>query len=302
MKVRILSIALLMCVLCGPSSADESRAKQLKQSVVFLFYKNGTNDVEALGTGFWVGLPDSRDTNLFFPVLVTAKHVLWNGSGIHCNFTNGIFRHIELDQSVQKRILLHPDPTVDIVALVIAPKSAGIDYRIIPYHLITSREDYTQLQIEEGENVFFVGLFSPFYVNKRNYPIFRFGRVAMVTDERVGWGNDTADLYLMETQSYPGNSGSPVFFDIGPLRQGKRLTIGGNQTRLAGIMRGTWTQSGRSRIQEVSGKSPQTEEQKHLYSSYTNNLGIAAVTPAYYLREILSSPEAKKMLPLAIFP
>jgi hypothetical protein len=51
----------------------------------------------------------------------------------------------------------------------------------------------------------------PVIGTRRNYPVIRFGRVAMITEEKVKFGDYEADLYLVETGSYGGNSGSPAW-------------------------------------------------------------------------------------------
>lgn len=49
----------------------------------------------------------------------------------------------------------------------------------------------------------------------RNNPIVRFGRVALLPEDKIPWQEngksaESVELYLLETQSYGGNSGSPA--------------------------------------------------------------------------------------------
>jgi hypothetical protein len=91
--------------------------------------------------------------------------------------------------------------------------------------LLSTKETFTQYNIAEGSHVFFVGLFATYYGEHTNVPIFRFGRMAMFPDEPVPWidyqgrPQQQARLYLIEIQSYGGNSGSPVFFSLGATEQ-----------------------------------------------------------------------------------
>ncbi len=72
------------------------------------------------------------------------------------------------------------------------------------------REDFKKLNIREGTEVFFTGLFVPYSGYERMYPIVRFGRVSLVTEEKIKWKDQLMDLYLIESGSFGGNSGSPV--------------------------------------------------------------------------------------------
>lgn len=302
MNLKIVATAILSavtatvatCILLVAATAAEpspKRAQQLKENVTFLFQKSGTNDYTAIGTGFWVGVPHSGDTNRLAPYFVTAKHVLWNGTNVQLD---GIFmRHNTAEgdspyipfteESLRSRVLVHPDSSVDLVAIAARPSSTNLALRMMKLKDLTTREEYRSLGIEEGDDVFFVGLFTGFYGSKRNYPVFRFGRVAMVTDEKIPWQGTPSDLYLMEAQTFPGNSGSPVFFDIGPLRNG-RFKLGSSTVKLAGVMTGYFGLTEKSEIFQAK-----------VYSRHSQNVGISAVTPAHYLHELLSSEAAKRL-------
>ena len=82
----------------------------------------------------------------------------------------------------------------------------------------------------------------------------------------------------METYTFGGNSGSPVFFHFNQQRNP-------NDTGylLAGVMKGYFQNWAEAMVIEtkVTAISPQ-------------NVGIAAVIPAHYLYEILYSEELKK--------
>ena len=66
------------------------------------------------------------------------------------------------------------------------------------------------------------------------------GRVAMVTDEKIPWKNRLTRLYLIESGSYGGNSGSPVFFHLGSDRKPGVLFLGSPTIKLAGVMKGAF--------------------------------------------------------------
>jgi hypothetical protein len=56
---------------------------------------------------------------------------------------------------------------------------------------------------------------------QRNQPIVRFGKTALITDEKIEWKETIPpmllELYLLECRYHSCNSGSPVLFNL--LRQ-----------------------------------------------------------------------------------
>jgi hypothetical protein len=117
-------------------------------------------------------------------------------------------------------VFLHPnDSTADIAVIPFVPDQKLFEFKVLPMAFLTSKKDFLELKIVEGSEVFFTGLFSPHVGTRRNYPVVRFGRVAMITDEKVKFVDYEADLYLVETGSFGGNSGAPVFFYLGSDRE-----------------------------------------------------------------------------------
>jgi hypothetical protein len=155
----------------------------------------------------------------------------------------------------------------------------------VPDGDITSKEDLKQLQITEGSEVFFTGLFSPHAGDQRLSPIVRFGRVALMTDEEIEWGVEgRLHLYVVESGSYGGNSGSPAFFFLGPERSPREgLYVGSRLIKLAGVMKGSFGEL--LPIRMINAAS---------IPAAPANIGVAAVVPAYQLREILVGAELKK--------
>lgn len=131
--------------------------------------------------------------------------------------------------------------------------------------------------------MFFAGLFTPYPGAEKNYPIVRFGRVALVTDEKIEWGGKPMDLYLIEAGSYGGNSGSPVFFHFGIERSPGIAVMGNPVLKLAGVMQGSVTELQPIQVVDTS-KTPVA----------ISNIGIAAVVPAYKIHEVLFGGELKK--------
>ncbi len=146
--------------------------------------------------------------------------------------------------------------------------------------MLVTKETFERLKIKEGDDVFFGGLFVPFTGAKKNIPIIRFGRVAMISDEKIPWDGQQLDLYLMETQSFGGNSGSPVFFNLNPTRDPGSFVLGPPQLFLAGIMKGSFLNASEL---VVVNRAPVPVSRE--------NAGIAAVVPSYLLHDVIFGKE-----------
>lgn len=268
--------------------------EQVKDVVVFVYVKGLNGDLVPNGTAFFVGVKDQKDENRFWVYLITAKHVL-------CEKEDGPFFqsvYIRLDKIAggtealelpvilsgeKQTIFVHPDPTVDLAVIPVLPDQTKYFFKFLPEEMITTQEQFKSLKIAEGSEIFFTGLFIPHIGESRNLPIVRFGRVALVTPEKVEWNGKKLDLYLIESSAYGGNSGSPVFFYLGSDREPGSLVVGPPVLVLAGVMKGSF--------QDI--KQVQVVNNSPIAVSFSN-LGISAVVPAYKLKELLQSPELTK--------
>jgi hypothetical protein len=107
--------------------------------------------------------------------------------------------------------------------------------------------------------------------------------MALMTEEKVLWDkNQMVELYLIESASYAGNSGSPVFLFLGPERTAGKFILGGRIIKLAGVMQGYFGEHAPIEFVETAN-TPVARQ----------SVGIAAVVPAYKLKEILFSDAAK---------
>jgi hypothetical protein len=63
-----------------------------------------------------------------------------------------------------------------------------------------------------GTEVFYAGLFSQYPGLRRNYPVARFATIALMPpEEKLPLKDISIEGYLIETHSWGGYSGSPVF-------------------------------------------------------------------------------------------
>lgn len=246
------------------------------------------------GTGFFVGVKKPSEPTTFSVYLVTAKHVLCkpdtteflDKAYIRINKKDGgsevgmIPIKVEGDN---RTVFVHTDPSVDIAVIPFLPDQKRFDFKFLPDEFITTKEVYNNLKIREGSDIFFTGLFAPYPGAEKNYPVVRFGRVALVTDEKIEWKGQQMTLYLIEAGSYGGNSGAPVFFYLGSDREPGSLVVGPPVLKLAGVMQGTFLDAQEIKVIETK-KTPIS----------LSNMGIAAVVPAYKLHEVLFGEELKR--------
>lgn len=267
---------------------------ETKSVVAFIFIANEAGKLIPNGTAFFVGVRDSSNPKSFSVNMVTAKHVLYKPKTT--DFLDKIFVRLNkkeggsqisaiplIAEGKKGNIFTHSDSSIDIAVIPFLPDQEKFDFKFLPADLITTKDAYKELKIREGSDVFFTGLFIPYLGAERNYPVVRFGRVALVTDEQIEWQGKLMDLYFIEVGSYDGNSGSPVFFYLGSDRDPGSLVVGSPILKLAGVMQGTFLDAHEIKIVETK-KLPIA----------VSSMGIAAVVPGYKLHEILFSNELKE--------
>jgi hypothetical protein len=289
-----------LLALCAGSIAVAAIPPEIKNVVAFVFEKDGKGNIVPDGTGFFVGVKDDSKPDSLFEYFVTAKHVLQKEDPeshkkawlpevyLRLNRRDGKADMLTLPivlEGRHKTVLVDEDFSVDLAVIPVSIDAKIYEMQVLPVEMITTRDDFKTIGIQEGSEVFFTGLFTPYVGTKRNYPVFRFGRVALLTDEKISVGpGDEEDLYLVESGSYGGNSGSPVYFYIGMERGNNMIALGPPIIKLAGIMKGTFLD-----LQPVV-----TVETKQTPVSQSS-MGIAIVVPAYKLHDLLFDDELKKL-------
>jgi hypothetical protein len=280
--IVVIPLVLLPTIGLGQQPLPEN----IMQTVSFLFPTDGTS--VGVGTGFYV-----RDDKTKTAYLVTAKHVLMSKPKEYfsrlCmkvnNTTGGTdLIPVDLSQPNGARIFVDKeDADIDIAIIPIndipmLPGRTSKDYRltVVPVAGFATKEHFAKRAIAAGDEAFLTGWFSGFYGATQNYPIARFGRLAMATDEKIPWKEDSSkpaqmlNLYLIEAHTTKGNSGSPVFFRPSLQRDPKQFVIGDQPLLLAGVLKGYFGALGEQ------------------------NSGIAAVVPAFQISQILLSEEVTR--------
>ncbi|HEV2619837.1 MAG TPA: hypothetical protein VGU23_07850, partial [Acidobacteriaceae bacterium] len=254
------------------------------------------------GTGFLVSIPTPSNPNSFWLYLVTAKHVVLTDSNnfssplrdriwIRINKKGGGFGMYNIPlvgagQVQSQTVYLNPDPGIDIAVVPIQPSDPdSFDLKVLPEEMLASGDDIQKLHIGVGTDMFFTGMFTPFLGEQKSYPIVRFGKLAMLPDEKITFAGVPTEGYLMEAFSFGGNSGSPVFFYPSADNTPGSMMLGPVPIKIAGVMKGFFGD-----IEPIGLLQPSTALPNQAIPVSKENSGIALVVPAKFIKEILDSP------------
>ena len=241
-----------------------------------------------LGSGFVAGIPkkgtpEGRWTGWKF--LVTARHVVGNRNSVILRInkvTESGFKCHELElvrDGENQNLFVHNRPEVDL-ALISIPDIGDTDPTVFDYSLFLDEKQMKNLQVQEGTEVFTVGYVWGYSGEEQNYPITRFGRVALLTDET--WyrspRNRIEEAYLVEMMAMKGLSGAPVMLQSPQIRVDppRKLRFRRIPPFIVGVVKGILL-------------SPVNTSGEVLMMPQ----GIMAVEPAYRLREILGTVAAR---------
>jgi hypothetical protein len=274
-----------------------SPVKAMANSTIFLFAEESQ---VPLGTGFVVGYPAPGREGMVVPLVVTAKHVVGDCQKITGRFTRrsgGIPVGVTYDLSDLRRtgdLWEHPDYGVDILVLRTSVFEET-EYDVVPMSLVASKSTYQEEKIQPTDRIVFPCLLVNFMGKSRNYPIFRDGSIALIPDEPVPLEYDVGNRHirteqhvvLIDAESIPGASGSPIFLGPGIRAERGASSAFVAQPYLLGIMHGFYLASPRELTNvEVAKTIP----------AFRENSGIAIAFPSWRLLEILERDDfAKRM-------
>lgn len=253
----------------------------LKKTIGFIFIETPQGPMP-IGTGFFVKVQGDADSSYVY--FVTAKHVVHGHTEVSVRLNTRdwdpaspepgmVFTKLPVKDAQGDLVwATHPDPAIDLAVFPGSPGEAA-EFRTIGMEMFVTREFIAQERVTEGDEIFFVGLLPQYYGTKRNHPVVRYGRLALVTDEKIYSPDGPVELLFAECQSFPGNSGSPVFLQLGPTRQPGAITLAPERLMLLGVMLGFVSQQ----VDISQG------------ASFQESVGIAAIVPVEKLKEILFS-------------
>jgi hypothetical protein len=272
-------------------------ATQIKKAVVFIQTdcRMGEGVESHVGTGFFVFVPEPRiGVDRGFIYLVTNRHVVQPGieNSKPCDVAAYFVRmnlkpqgnnspasqSVSLGEVKKTGWVFPTDPSVDLAALQVNPDQKVFDFQTVPLGMLS---DQKTDGLTEGDSVLFTGLFVQYMGQSRMQPIVRSGTVAMLPDEMISTTlKKQGHVYLTEVHAFGGNSGSPVFVDVGGIRKGKI----GFEYKLLGV---------------VSGEVFETADfQLQVATTYKGDLaansGISIVVPAEDVKALLQSAEFQK--------
>jgi hypothetical protein len=252
----------------------------------------GVGKVE--GTCFFVFYEDKRGGEDFgFMYLVTNRHMAQPGieDGKHYQVLQTTLRlNLRNDARASQEITLPiddqhlhwvfpADDSVDLAVLPILPATAIYDYIPISVSLFATRQVVEQQNVAEGERILFTGYFYQFPGEKKFQPIVREGTLAMIPDEKLDTTLGKAgNLYLGDLHVFGGNSGSPLFVNLGGARNGGLFI--GDQYKLLGVVSGFYHEDSDLRLRVATTLTVKQEQ----------NSGIAMIVPVDELKTMLDAP------------
>jgi hypothetical protein len=274
-------------------SSPESIEREIRKGVAFIteLCLNGNKSVQVQGTGFWVAYPESRlPGNRSFGYLVTNRHVAecWDenrnpmrvlSASVRLNLKDGTSK----DEPLGNPQWIFPsDDSVDLALTTANPDPKAYDYKAIPISLFATEDVVKKESISEGLKILFSGFFYQVPGLKQMEPIVREGVIAMMPDEPlVTTTGKSGKLYLGEVHAFHGNSGSPVFVDVGGLR-GSTMRV--TDYRLLGVVSGGYSEGDQNNL---IIENPLKDR--------PGNSGIAMIVPASAVRMLLDDPHLVAM-------
>lgn len=277
--------------LTEPKDINMRVPDQIRNCVVFVGIPGEMPDPEYRGTAFIVTVPGTQNNS--YAYLVTARHVAEHvmGKEFYIRVNRKIGTAVPMRGRADNPWWFHPTErkTVDAAVTLFAPgRLDELDVEHIPIAMFADEQRIAESRIGVGDEVFITGLFTKVTETTRNLPIVRMGNVAMIPGEKIPFGDEYIDAYLIEARSIGGLSGSPVFVrETLTLKQKVfghdepvPILHGGGRFFFFGSAIGHWD--------IPAGFTPTRAE--------TVNMGIAPVVPAVKIKEIILQPELLEMM------
>ena len=270
--------------------------KEIRKSVAFIqmVCKKGQDTFDVKGTGFFLSYRDERfPAGSVFMYLITNRHVAecWDPEekpmevksiSVRFNLVNGASSVVPLSSSGNIRWIIPTDESVDLALFPLVPDTKQVDYRAVSFEMLATEEIVTR-EVFEGQKIIFTGFFYQFAGEKKMQPIIREGILAMVPDEDMETiKKKRGKVYLGDVHIFHGNSGSPVFVNVGGIHGN---VLAGDRFLLLGV---------------ISSYFYEDEDlELHIATTMTGKLransGIAAIVPASAVGTLVNDPRLKQM-------
>ena len=235
-------------------------------------------------TSFLVGFIAKEDPDpkkrLYRTFLVTNRHVFEARDKVTLRFNtdDGNIKLFDLDLNFPNgdtRWLVHPDQDVDLALLSINPsalKVNNIDPVFISEEIFAYLDDFEEIGISVGDDVYAIGFPMGIAGETQNYPCVKSGLISRIDAEIVR----IKKAFLIDSSIFPGNSGGPVILkpQIASLSQSK--TVG--KPHLLGVISGYLSYSEKLYTHQTN---PPT-----VASATRENSGLTFCVPITYAKEI----------------
>jgi len=261
MRRFVVIAVLFVCAVGRANSGVNINAEAVKRAVVFIYLagpNGGANESAADATGFLVQVPTSDKPTKYYYVLITARHVFdpqWANCAqpdpdavfLRINKLSFDSAHDATGVDYLKLLLVGAGKPLfavssdssDVAAILLNPNVISPEKYQINMISISDFGTTDELKrLSVGDDLVTAGLMPMFTGSKRNYPIFKFGKISDIPDETVPISCDShqpprqANEWLIASNSFPGSSGSPIFF-VPAGANG--ITVGGGRSFLAGL-------------------------------------------------------------------
>jgi len=286
-----------------------------RRSVAFLVQPFGGGLRRPVGTVFFVSMQYAPPDNVSEPYnqhfnwheqvyAITAKHNLTGSAQFFVRLrTEGGQIH---DEPVDAKSWLdnaHPDADVAVLRWDV---ENDYHWEISGDHELADEKWLEDKDIDVGTRLFSVSLFTTTEVGKRRgeadrwnapLPVARFGTLALglgLVPMREAGKNVTREAYLAEFHSWGGMSGAPCYayqiegHDRAYALGGKRDARHWSQGSLPGFGRLLGLVSGHFPVREAVEVTPEMPSREVIAAV---NSGIAVITPAKYIKELLMRPK-----------
>ncbi len=171
-----------------------------------------------IGTGFLVGRKEKSDPSRSTIYIITNKHVVNNQMELYVRFNHsgatGVcdLPMLIIDQNGTKNYSEHIMPDADVVAIQIVPQvivdnNLSLSFISLEDHALTLNQ-MKETGVDEGGLVYALGFPMNLVGDVVKAPVCRLGCISRVAD---AFNNpDSATEFLIDAQTFPGNSGGPV--------------------------------------------------------------------------------------------
>jgi hypothetical protein len=273
--------------------APQLFSRQVKKTIAIIYTTCEGDSQTYEGTGFFVMKEDPRlGGDKGFGYLVTNRHV--------------VLPHIEIGQpckvatqfvrlnsrtpdpktggrnavfKVDSQWIYPEDNNVDLAVIPFVPDQTKYDVQAFPVSRFATKDVMEKENVAEGDPVLYTGFFYQFPGSLEIEPIIRQGIIAMIPNEPIPTTlGGSGKGYLADAHVYSGNSGSPMFVNVGGARNG--YLMAGTRYLFLGVVSGLEPEETSGELRPVTTYSDQVK----------SNSGVSFIVPADLVADLLNCP------------